>query len=160
MAEKFLPVPTYADPVLTGIDKKTGKERSAFNPVWLAWFLQLTNGQTLGGITNHNDLSGLQGGAVGQFYHLSVTELNAIPFRDLSVPFAIGVGASPFIYQNGNVYDMDVLVIGGAGLTVQYSRDGVTYYTVGNPNSMIALSPGDYVNIIYGGAPTLVGIPR
>ena len=66
------PAPTYAEPVLT--DERTGKPR--FNPIWLKWFLDIT--QTLneagGGIIEHNSLNGLQGGQVNEMYHLTAAE--------------------------------------------------------------------------------------
>lgn len=70
----FEPAPTYADPVI--VDEVTGKSR--FNPLWLRWFLKvaallstITGG---GGVSVHNLLSGLQGGVVGEYYHLDATQ--------------------------------------------------------------------------------------
>jgi hypothetical protein len=70
----FEPPPTYAMPVL--INKETGE--SSFSPLWLKWFLDLTgvlsiSGASSGGIV-HNNLSGLQGGSSGEYYHLTSTQ--------------------------------------------------------------------------------------
>lgn len=72
MATQFPPPPTFADVV--EVDRVTGKPR--FNPVWLRWFLEVAgfvsdSGGAGGGAANHNDLSGLQGGAAGDRYHLT-----------------------------------------------------------------------------------------
>lgn len=71
----FLPSPTYALPIL--VDDRTGK--SQFNPIWLEWFLQLvgiinTAGGGGGGGFVHNMLTGLQGGAATEYYHLTSAE--------------------------------------------------------------------------------------
>lgn len=38
----FQPPPTWANPVLTEKDPKTGENKATFNPVWLKWFVDLT----------------------------------------------------------------------------------------------------------------------
>lgn len=154
----FQPVPTYADPVL--VDQKSGK--SGFNPVWLSWFLTLTNGG-LGSITPHNSLAGLQGGLSGQYYHLTLTEYQNIVLRNTSAPFNINVPASPFNYQNTNAFSVEVIVDGtGAVISlVEFSRDNVTYHNVGDVAGMFTLAPGDHLRVTYGvGTPTLTGIPQ
>lgn len=72
---QFEPAPTYADVIL--LDPQ-GKLPPKFNPIWLGWFLRVAEvlasaGGTGGGI-NHNDLTGLQGGAGTEFYHLSAAQ--------------------------------------------------------------------------------------
>lgn len=37
------PTPTYAEVAFSVTDKKTGEVKHSFNPVWLSWFLSLTN---------------------------------------------------------------------------------------------------------------------
>ena len=68
------PPPTYADVVL--IDERTQKGK--FNPIWLKWFLDLIAVLNAsgggGGVLQHNLLSGLQGGQLTQYYHLTSTE--------------------------------------------------------------------------------------
>lgn len=74
MATSFQPPPTYALPIL--VDEKTG--RAQFNPIWLKWFVDMA--QVLSsfgggsGSADHNMLSGLQGGASSQYYHLSAAD--------------------------------------------------------------------------------------
>jgi hypothetical protein len=156
---QFEPVPTYADPVIVGgKDEQTGKEKSVFNPVWLQWFLRLAGGG-LGSVTDHDSLSGLQGGVAGQYYHLTAAEHAAVNIRNTGAVAAIGVGASPFTYINPHTYDVDIILIGGAGVGTTFSRDGATFYTV-TPLAMIRLSPADRVVVTYAGAPTMVEVPR
>ena len=69
----FEPPPTYALPII----EVAG--RSIFNPIWIKWFLDLVgvlnvqNANT-GAQFQHNALSGLQGGAVNEFYHLTLAQ--------------------------------------------------------------------------------------
>lgn len=66
----FLQPPTYAEVVL--FDKDGKKPR--FNPIWLDWFLRLTqfiNDSGGGGGVAHNDTTGLQGGTANQYYHVT-----------------------------------------------------------------------------------------
>ena len=46
----FQPAPTYATVSYAFKNKKSGQTESAFNPVWLSWFLSL--GQEVAGATN------------------------------------------------------------------------------------------------------------
>lgn len=66
------PPPTYAEVIL--VDEQTKKPK--FNPIWLKWFIDLVgtiNGA--GGTTiEHNSLTGLQGGAASEFFHLTDSE--------------------------------------------------------------------------------------
>lgn len=68
------PAPTFQDVVLVDPKKKPGDPGFArFNPIWLNWFLQTI--QFLQGIAGgqiaHDLLQGLQGGAPGEYYHLT-----------------------------------------------------------------------------------------
>lgn len=65
--------PTFAEPVL--VDKRTGKP--GFNPIWLQWFLAVSRILRTTE-TDHNALTNLQGGAAGEFYHLTAAEQTAI----------------------------------------------------------------------------------
>jgi len=58
----FQPVPTYADPVI--VDQKTG--RSSFNPVWLSWFLTLSNGGLPANLSNVTGTLAVGNGGTGQ----------------------------------------------------------------------------------------------
>lgn len=72
MTGVFQPPPTWAEVIL--VDERSGKGR--FNPVWLKWFVDLT--QVLnaagGGTLTHNELAGLQGGSSNQMYHQTSSE--------------------------------------------------------------------------------------
>jgi hypothetical protein len=78
MATAFQPPPTYALPII--VDERTG--RAQFSPIWLKWFVDMA--QVLSsfgggsGSADHNMLSGLQGGASSQYYHLDAAEYASI----------------------------------------------------------------------------------
>jgi hypothetical protein len=76
------------------------------------------------------------------------------------LPFAITVGASPYTFQNTNTYPADVVVNGGTVSAVAFSRDNVTFYTVGQINGMFALSSYDFLRVTYTLAPTMTLVPR
>ena len=88
----FQPAPTWA-PVIV-VDDTT--KLATFSPVWLKWFLDLSeflNG--IGGISgvDHNLLTGLQGGIVGEYYHLTQVQHQALgnlggPIGDTYVVFS------------------------------------------------------------------------
>lgn len=84
----FQPAPTHADVIL--VDEKT--QKATFNPLWLNWFLMLT--QTLnaagGTVVDHNSLSGLQGGTANQYYHLTAAEHTVVSNFDESAQDAVG----------------------------------------------------------------------
>lgn len=63
------PPPTYADPVL--VDPVTKKAK--FNPLWLSWFVKAAN--FFAAASDHNNLSNLQGGSAGEYYHLTASQL-------------------------------------------------------------------------------------
>lgn len=151
----FQPVPTYQDPV--EVDPRTGK--SQFSPVWLSWFLTLSNG----GLSNtivHNNLSGLQGGSSGQYYHLTAAQYGAVNYRVLTAPAGITVGASPFTYNNTASNDQSVIVKGGTVSKIEFSRDNITYFDVGVVAGMFTVSKGDYLRVTYTVVPTMTGISR
>lgn len=82
MSGVFEPPPTYADPVI--VDKKLEPGDpgfSRFNPIWLKWFLDLiafVNSNGGGGVIQHNNTGGLQGGIAGEEYHLTNAEHGSI----------------------------------------------------------------------------------
>ena len=151
----FQPVPSYQDPA--EVNPRTGKYE--FSPTWLSWFLTLTNGG-LANTVQHNNLLGLQGGATGQYYHVTSAQLAAIPFRVLDAPSGVTVTASPFAYHNTATGDIDVIVKGGTVSKVEFSRDGATYYDVGTVAGMFHLSPSDYLKVTYTVAPTMTKVTR
>lgn len=75
----FPPPPTFANPVIYDEATKT----TSFNPIWLNWFLQISQGlnqatNDIAGPTDHEALSGLQGGAPNDHRHLTETEYTAL----------------------------------------------------------------------------------
>lgn len=150
----FQPVPTYADPA--EVNPRTGKYQ--FSPVWLSWFLSLTNGG-ISGTISHNLLSGLQGGASNQYYHLTQSQYTNLNVRSLTAPFNIALTGSPQTYHNTATGDIDVIAFGTVSL-IEFSRDNVTFYSVQSSSGALHLSPGDYIRITYTGTPTFTGVPR
>lgn len=95
-ARKFPVPPTYAEPTI--VEPNSG--RAQFNPIWLKWFLDVA--QFLSDTTtalnrqiDHNALGNLEGGAPGQYYHLTVAQINEF-------------------FVNPMVQDADIIV-GGTG---------------------------------------------
>jgi len=76
MTTLFQPPPTYALPVL--VDERTGK--SAFNPIWLRWFLDLSSGLSSvgagsGTVTSVGTGTGLTGGPITVSGMVSLTNV-------------------------------------------------------------------------------------
>ena len=95
MSTQFQPPPTYADPVV--VDEATRKGQ--FNPIWLKWFLDLSqfiNNNGGGNTIQHNSLSGLQGGTANQYYHLTLASYTIL--NNVGTPtagsVAYGTGSS------------------------------------------------------------------
>lgn len=65
------------EPFFTPLVVFDSQGRPVFSPLWQDYFLQLAKRAT--GISVHNDLSGLQGGVAGQYYHLTSAQYAAIP---------------------------------------------------------------------------------
>lgn len=102
MATSFEPPPTYAEVV--EIDRVTNKPR--FNPIWLRWFLSVAgfigdSGGAGGGAANHNDLSGIQGGAAGNYYHMTSAE------RSQVLALATPITAAKYTPTLTNVANLD-----------------------------------------------------
>jgi hypothetical protein len=111
---------------------------------------------------NHNDLQGLQGGnSTGtEYYHLSSIEYGALTNYTNSIS-SITVTASPFTYQNVSTYNQSVIITGGVVSLADFSRDNTTFYTISTvTNTMVLLSPNDYIRVTYTVAPTMVSVPR
>jgi len=109
---------------------------------------------------DHNETTGLQGGVAGEYYHLTAAEHSAIMKKDATAPSNISVGASPYVYQASSTTAEDIIVNGGTVSTIQFSRDGSTYYTIGLIGGMFHLSPSDYLKVTYSATPTMTKVPR
>lgn len=68
-------------------------------------------------------------------------------------------GSSPQILQNDSSCVQIVIVNGGAGVSVSYSQDGVTYYPVSS-GGQFTLFPGDFIQVSWTTAPTITTISR
>lgn len=95
----FEPPPTYANPVL--IDEKT--KTATFNPIWLKWFLDLTQALNSGGGTSLGTVSSVQ----------------------------LSGGSTGLTSSGGPVTTAGTLTLGGA-LVVGAGGTGITSYTVGD----------------------------
>ena len=71
----------------------------------------------------------------------------------------ITLGASPYVYQSPFGGDVRLLIAGGTGVTLQMSRDNVTYYSLGVAAGQITLSQGDFLKITYTIAPSVIAVP-
>ncbi len=77
-------------------------------------------------------------------------------FATSSTATTPAVGASPFTYRN-TTSSLQQAIVTGTITSIQFSRDGVTYYAVTAP---VVLSGGDFLKITYpAAAPTLVISP-
>ena len=75
-------------------------------------------------------------------------------------PSAITPSASPYTYQNTSGFDATVIITGGTVSDISFSRDNVTYYSIGALSGMVGLSPNDYLKVTYTVAPTMTLVPR
>ena len=69
------------------------------------------------------------------------------------------VGASPWTYQSNYGGDVRLLVSGGTGVSLQYSRDNSNFYNVGVAAGQVTLSQSDFLKITYTTAPTVIAVP-
>lgn len=114
MTTQFQPPPTYADPVI--VDEATRKGQ--FNPLWLKWFLDLSqfiNNNGGGSTVQHNSLGGLQGGTTNQYYHLNQTTYAIL--NNIGTPTAgsIAYGTGPTVAFSPVGSSGQVLTSGGTG---------------------------------------------
>lgn len=101
-----------------------------------------------------NNLSDVANAAIAR------TNLGAASTNYTTAPSAITVGASPFTYRNTSGFPASILVNGGVVSSIQWSRDNVTYYSVGGATGGdFDLAPNDYLKVTYTGAPTMTLIP-
>lgn len=74
-----------------------------------------------------------------------------------ALPISITVGTSPFTYSPQ--VKGTVIVQGGTVSSVQFSRDGITFYDFGTVAGPFPLNAADRIVITYSIAPTMTFIP-
>lgn len=75
-------------------------------------------------------------------------------------PSAIVLGPSPYTYINNTGYPADVIVSGGGVSLLEFSRNGVTFFSTGSFYGMFTLSPYDRLRVTYLTPPHMTLIPR
>lgn len=76
------------------------------------------------------------------------------------LPTDIVVDTSPFLYINTTNGNVDVMISGGGISTLEFSRDGTTFYDTGSYYGMFSLSPSDMLRVTYVSAPVMTLIQR
>ena len=151
MTTNFQPPPTYADPVI--VDEATRKGQ--FNPIWLKWFLDLSqfiNNNGGGGAIQHNSLGGLQGGVSGEYYHLNQATYNIL--NNIGTPtagaVAYGTGSTVAFSPVGTVGQ--VLTSNGAG-----SPTWTTLAKTTGSSILYGNGSGGFSNVTIGTGVSFVG---
>ena len=75
-------------------------------------------------------------------------------------PSVIVLGPSPYTYINNTGYPADVIVSGGGVSLLEFSRNGVTFFSTGSFYGMFTLSPYDRLRVTYLPPPNMTLIPR
>ena len=148
------------------IDSRTG----LVSREWYRFFLNLF--QLTGGGTTDITLEDLQLVPVPTDPSSQVDELRTelgvgpptIPpqsFTNYSAqPSVIVLGPSPYTYINNTGYPADVIVSGGGVSLLEFSRNGVTFFSTGSFYGMFTLSPYDRLRVTYLTPPNMTLIPR
>jgi hypothetical protein len=74
-------------------------------------------------------------------------------------PVGVTVGTSPWVYQATQGYRETLIVSGGTVSLIEFSRDGATWFGLGETAGMFVLDPGDRLRITHTAAPTVTRIP-
>jgi hypothetical protein len=74
-------------------------------------------------------------------------------------PVGVAVGTSPWPYQATQGYRESIIVSGGTVSLIEFSRDGATWFGLGETAGMFVLDPGDRLRITHTAAPTVTRIP-
>lgn len=69
----------------------------------------------------------------------------------------VTVGASPFTYSAP--VKGTVIVSGGTVSAIAFSRDGTTFYAIGQTAGMFTLNAQDRLRVTHTGAPTMTFVP-
>jgi hypothetical protein len=75
-------------------------------------------------------------------------------------PAGVTVGTSPYLFRSLKGYRQRVVVRGGTVTLIEFSRDGTTFYDVGETSGMFFLDNGDYLRVTYSAVPTMTTIPE
>ena len=93
-----------------------------------------------------------------RWFRLLADGVNAPPSLG---PSTITLTGSPFVYRWTGSGTASIALDGNLTTKVEFSRNGVTYYTCGTAAGMYTLSQGDFIRITYTGAgPAVTLIPR
>lgn len=82
------------------------------------------------------------------------------PGFNLTIPIVLAIGASPYTYQNVSYLREDVITQGGTVSTIEFSRDGATWYNVGFTSGVVPLEMGDSMRVTYTVAPNITRVPQ
>ena len=123
--------------IIVGVGATTGTSQSAFGPVF-----QGSGNYT--STTDHNSLTGLQGGTAGQYYHLTANQFNNLALTSSAntftqqQTFSGGLSATSMsatsLYINGTVFSGDSFTTG-----FTYTPTTNTF-TIGRNNGLSALT--------------------
>lgn len=61
-------------------------------------------------VTSHNDLSGIQGGAANDYYHLTLSELNSLAFNNVNNNFTNDQTINGYTLQTGTWTESNILI--------------------------------------------------
>jgi hypothetical protein len=78
----------------------------------------------------------------------------------LEQPSNIAITSSPFTYINTTGYPADIIVSGGGVVLLEFSRNGVTFFSTGSFYGMFTLSPYDQLRVTYETQPQMTLVPR
>lgn len=69
-------------------------------------------------------------------------------------------GTSPIVAQNTMSCDQIYFTAGGAGVIIEYSRDGSTYFPTGVTSGQVTVFPGDFIRFTYTTLPTITVVNK
>lgn len=69
-------------------------------------------------------------------------------------------GTSPITIQNIMPCDQIYFTAGGAGVIIEYSRDGSTYFPTGVTSGQVIVFPGDFIRFAYTTLPTITVVNK
>jgi hypothetical protein len=98
--------------------------------------------------------------AFGSGVDMAKIRLEGIKWRVGALPpVGVAVGASPWVYQALQGYRETLIVSGGTVSLIEFSRDGTTWFGLGETAGMFVLDPADRLRITHTAAPVVTRIP-